>query len=100
MARGMGARTFSNIVTGRANETQYGINIIAGTSIAFGHIIMGYEFNVPEVPIYNTPPDRNFDTHNFVYAQQSFVERTAALLLREVHEQVCPGPCTFDEARR
>ena len=96
LARGLGARTFSNIVTGRANETLYGIPTLEGTSTNSGHVIIGYEFNQPvETPITNTAPT-GYDTHNDVYKTQTFVTRSAILAFERRHDQVCEGKCTYD----
>ena len=55
IARGIGARNFPNVVTGRANETVYGIPTLDSTSTTTGHVVLGYEFfQDGEMPITNT----------------------------------------------
>jgi len=97
LARTANAKTFSNIVTARDNETQFGFEVIQGTEISEGHITIGYEFWVDDVPIYNFPPDaEHFDTHNEVYKQDTFVYRSLSILLDGIHYQQCSGICTYD----
>jgi len=96
LARGANARVFSNLVFARDNETLFGLEVLEEKQTDRGHISIGYDFGVPEVPIYNVPPNKDYDTHNEVYAQQSFVLRSLSLFAEKVHYQQCDGPCGYD----
>lgn len=96
LARGAKARSFSNFITSRANETQYGFEVVEETVLDDGIITMGYDFGVPETPIWNIPPNKTTDTHDDVYKQSSFVARCLTLFYEKKHRQICRGPCGWD----
>jgi len=96
LARGAKAKLFRDYITSRDNETMYGFDISTETEVYEGNVAIGYEFGVPEVPITNTPPNKDTDTHNDVYKQMTFVDRCLTLFYDFYHKHNCDGPCGFD----
>lgn len=93
MARSVGASIFqSNVREG--NETLFGFDVVPDSAnLTSGSLIMGWDFNMPEVPFINIPPNSSHDTHEMTrrtltaQAQKHLFYTTGGIV------NTCKGPC-------
>jgi hypothetical protein len=82
----------SNVREG--NETLFGFSFVSDSeAVSTGHMMVGFDFGVPQVPFVSQPPNKTTDTHDcprhFVYAR----EMQISFFANGTVTNTCGGPC-------
>eukprot|EP00002_Diphylleia_rotans_P012514 TRINITY_DN2449_c0_g1_i1.p1 TRINITY_DN2449_c0_g1~~TRINITY_DN2449_c0_g1_i1.p1 ORF type:complete len:651 (-),score=98.84 TRINITY_DN2449_c0_g1_i1:88-2040(-) len=95
MIRSIGAKHFPNYTPARKNETMFGFEYLASSSTTENTAIV-YDFGSPEVPIYNIPGDKAYNTHVAIFGTKTYADRLDTWYQSGIQHQVCEGVCGPD----
>ncbi|ETO07439.1 hypothetical protein RFI_29953 [Reticulomyxa filosa] len=98
IGRALNAYMFESNVA-EYNETLFGFQFIPDskvinvTQFPGSHLIQGWNFNEPQVPFVNRPPDCADDTHEFTRRQATAIQANHVFWTQGLIYNACNGSC-------
>lgn len=64
MARSVDAVMFESNVKAMQEKIIWDVDVVRDkTVVEFRNVMVGFDYGAPAPPLYNTPPNKDFDTH-------------------------------------